>query len=274
LPRETAEPAPERSRREGAIRAWIDALLFGSAWVALAAAALVAASSQAMGLPPAPPVMGLAFCGTLVVYSVDRLRDLDRDALTAPLRSAFVVRHRRGLEVQAATALGVAGVCAWQAGPAVVSVAAGVALFGFFHRRLKGSLLAKPLYLTLSWTAVGVALPAVHGSNARHALWVAAIVALVVQSNVVLSNLRDREGVAHRLGTRRALWIAAGLLVPALALALIGPASVQPLVWLPLSMVPAVACYRPSERYGAGIVDGALLVGALAALLHAGLAAG
>jgi len=256
---------------EGAIRPWIDALVFGCGWVALAAAALVAAASAVMGLRPAPAVMGLALCGTLVVYSVDRLRDLRRDRQTAPLRAAFVDRHRGWLEFQTVAAGVLALVCGWLAGPAVIAVAAGVALFGFLHRRLKRSLLAKPLYLTLSWTAVSVALPAVHAGNARHVPWVAAIVALTVQSNVVLSNLRDREGVAHRIGTRRALTLAGGFLIPALALALLGPTQIRPLVWLPLAMAPAVAAFRPSERYGGGIVDGALLAGALLALAQGSL---
>ena len=39
-------------------------------------------------------VAALAAAGTLVVYNVDRLRDLEKDRLTAPARSAFVERWR------------------------------------------------------------------------------------------------------------------------------------------------------------------------------------
>jgi hypothetical protein len=40
---------------------------------------------------------------------------------------------------------------------------------------------------------------------------------------------------------------------------------VRALVALPLAMGAAVAAFRPGERYGALVVDGALLVGGLAA---------
>ena len=70
----------------------VDAAVFSSAWLAAAAAGLVAASARAMEIPLDPRLLGLAAAGTLVVYNVDRLRDLERDRLTAPARSAFVER--------------------------------------------------------------------------------------------------------------------------------------------------------------------------------------
>ena len=77
--------------------AWLDACLWSSAWLGLAAAALTAAAARALGLAPAPALLGLAFGGTLAVYVIDRVRDLPRDRVTAPERAAFVARHRRAL---------------------------------------------------------------------------------------------------------------------------------------------------------------------------------
>jgi len=51
--------------------------------------------------------------------------------------------------------------------------------------------------------------------------------------------------------------------------ALLGPAAVRPLAALPLAMGAAVLGFRPTERYGALVVDGALLAGALLALAWA-----
>ena len=88
----------------GALRACADALGFGNGVVAAAAAALAAAASRAMELPPDPWVLALAAAGTLMVYGLDRLRDVSRDREKSPLRTAWVERHRRALT--AATALG------------------------------------------------------------------------------------------------------------------------------------------------------------------------
>lgn len=244
----------------------LDFLAFTSLWVALAAAALCAAAGRALEVAVPPVLPALALTGTLAVYTVDRLRDLPRDRDNAPARSAFVERHRRALVGLAAGAAAASAVLVLRAGPAVALVAAAVAGFGFAHRRLKHRLWAKPLYLTGAWTAVAVGFPAAAAPAPEHVGRVAGVVGLTVLANVILSNLRDGEGAAGRLGRRRALTLAGAVLVPALALALWGPAAVRPLVCLPGAMALAVAFFRPGERYGLLAVDGALLAGALLSL--------
>jgi len=53
----------------------------------------------------------------------------------------------------------------------------------------------------------------------------------------------------------------------AAGLALGGPAAVRPLLWLPAALLPCLVWYRPTVRFTAWAVDGALLVGALLAVL-------
>jgi hypothetical protein len=102
---------------------------------------------------------------------------------------------------------------------------------------------------------------------------VVAVVAPTILANVVLSNLRDREGAAGRLGRPRARALAAGLLVPAVAAAWSGGPGPRGLLPLPVAMALAVAAFRPGERYGLWAVDGALLGGALLALALPGAGA-
>jgi hypothetical protein len=247
-------------------RAWLDAALWSSAWLALAAAALTAASARALGAAVSPALLGLAFGGTLAVYVVDRVRDLAHDRATAPARAAFVAGHRRALLALAAGGAALAGVSAAALGPRPLGLAALVGALGVAHRRLKRFAPAKPVYLTFAWTAVPVGLPAAADPPAAHVGWVAAVVGATVLPNVMLSNLRDGEALAGRLGARRTLAIAGAILLAGLAAALAAPAPVRPLAALPLAMGAAAAAFRPSERYGALAVDGALLLGALAAL--------
>ncbi len=248
----------------------LDAFAFSSALVACAAAALTAACAHALGVAPEPPVLALAFCGTGVVYCIDRVRDLPRDARTSPLRSAFVTKHLRVLLAAAALCACGALASGLLAGLRAVGVASGVAAFGLAHRRLKRFAWAKPLYVTGSWTAVCVGLPAAAASatvplDLTRFAFCLAIVSATVQANVILSNLRDCEGIAGRLGARGSRAVAAAFCVLAFALARLGPSSVHALSVLPLAMAGAIAAFRPGERYGAGVVDGALLLGALVA---------
>jgi 4-hydroxybenzoate polyprenyltransferase len=249
----------------------LDAFAFSSGLVACGAAALAAAASRALGLAVEPAVLSLAFCGTIAVYGIDRLRDLAHDTHTAPLRSAFVAAHARPLLVGVALSACAALAAGVRAGPGATLVAGIVAAFGLAHRRLKRRAWAKPLYLTGSWTAVCVGLPvAAAGASAALDLaalaWVAGIVGASLQANVILSNLRDAEGIAGRLGARRARWLAAAFCAAALGAALLAPGPVRALGALPLAMATAVAAFRPGERFGALAVDGALLLGAGSAL--------
>jgi hypothetical protein len=68
------------------------------------------------------------------------------------------------------------------------------------------------------------------------------------------------------MGAARALPLAGAFALAGLVAALAAPAAVRPLAALPLALAFAVAFFRPSERYGALVVDGALLAGALLAL--------
>ncbi len=82
-------PGPLGSRTTVATggAAWlrlVDALVFSSLWLAATAAALAAAASRGMGAPADLRAVALAAAGTLVVYNVDRLRDVDRDRFIAP----------------------------------------------------------------------------------------------------------------------------------------------------------------------------------------------
>ena len=245
----------------------IDALLWSSVWLATAAAVLTAAGARSLGLEPAPALLGLAFGGTLLVYVVDRLRDLERDRASAPARAAFVERNRVLLLALAGSGGALAAGCAFTLRPEALLLTAAVAVLGFAHRRLKGWLLVKPAYLTFAWTAVPIGLPAAQDSAASHVGPAAFVVGATVLANVALSNLRDGEGLAARLGRQRTLALAAGILLAGLVAALVAPAPVRPLAALPIAMGIAVVGFRPTERYGAAVVDGALLVGALAALL-------
>ncbi|MGH0028636.1 MAG: hypothetical protein ACQGVC_02510 [Myxococcota bacterium] len=245
---------------------WLDALVFSSLWVAATAAALCRASAPAMGAAPDAAVVGLAFCGTLLVYNVDRLRDLARDRVTSPARSRFVEEHRGALlGLSVAAGAGSAGL-AFAVGPTGIAALLPIALLGFFHRRLKRFGWWKPFYVSAAWCGVTVGLPAVTAAAPRHVTWVAAIVAITLAGNVIASNLRDGEAWSVRFGARVPLRVARGCAALGLLLAGLAPPPVRPLAAIPGATLLALLFFRPDERYGLVVVDGALLVGALSAL--------
>lgn len=246
-----------------------EALAYSNLWVALAAALLTAAAGAALGAPAPPALLVLAAGGTLFVYGVDRLRDLERDRATSPRRTAFVERHRNAIALGAAGG-GLAGLAATlAAGPGVWLVAAVVAPLGLLHRRLKRFAFFKPAYLSTAWVLTTVGLPAVTAAPPVPAQlgWAVALMGGAILANVIASNVRDREAGAARLGPERALRIARGIALLATALGVAAPDPVRALALVPFATLAALAGFRPEERYGLVVVDGALVVGAAAALV-------
>jgi 4-hydroxybenzoate polyprenyltransferase len=250
----------------------LDALVFSSLWVAIAAAVLAAAASLALGRAPAVEVVGLAFSGTLAVYGVDRLRDLERDRATTPARSAFVEGHRRALIGLAIVAAAIAIGCVVALGGRPLEIGALVGAVGLLHRRLKRVALLKGLYVAAAWTAVTVGLPAAAGSRSAEpadVAWAAGILGLALLGNAIASNVRDGEAAAALIGARTALRIARASALAGAAVGLLAPPELRPLAAVPIAVSLALAAFRADERYGLVVVDGALVAGGLLALaLH------
>jgi len=243
-----------------------DSLVFSGVWAASVAAILVCAASLALGVSPRWDVVTLAFAGTLVVYPLDRLRDLERDRGRAPLRSAFVERYRRSLRGLVLLS-GVASlVLAWRFSTAIWLLCGTVLVAGMLHRRLKRIGRGKTVYVSLAWTIVVVGLPALAQRQLppTRVIWVAVVIFAAVFSNLVTSNLAVKGGASpssgewrYARGRRLALTSAAF----GTTLALFGPTPALSAV--PCAQALALLCRRDGERYGQGVIDGALLVGGL-----------
>ena len=249
------------------LRSTTDALAFSSLWLAAAAAVLVAATSRALGGDVDPALLGLAFSGTLVIYNVDRLRDLESDRETAPARSAFVERHWNLLIVTTLLAGLFATALAVVAGQPVIVLLVPALLLGLAHRRLKRFGSAKPLYIVGAWLLVVVGLPWAVQDTASGAPWCAAILGPAILANAIASNLRDPEAGAAMLRPVPALWIARAMAMLGVVVAGFSPDAGHILLAVPAATGLTLIRFRTSERYGLVVVDGALLFGGLAALL-------
>ena len=105
-------------------------------------------------------------------------------------------------------------------------------------------------------------LPAVVGP-AAHIVPVTAVLALSISANIIASNVRDGE---TRLASRLALRIARGLAVAGVVAAL-AESNVRALAGIPACTCAALMRPNLTERYGLIVVDGALLVGAIVAIV-------
>lgn len=248
------------------MRAAMDGLLFSSAWVALAATFLTAAVCRLLGAPPLGPAL-IALGGTFAIYNLDRLRDVARDRATAPERTAFVERHRLVLIQLALAGSLIAANGVWLVGSRACLPLLGALPLALFHRRLKRFWTLKALYVTTAWIAVVVGVPAVAaGAGLHDTTWAVALVGGAVFANAIASSVRDEEAAAAVYGGPAALRVARAAAAAATVAAFAAPLALRPLGWIGIATLAALLTWRPGERYGLAVVDGALLLGALTAL--------
>jgi len=272
-----------RALKRGIVPRAADAILFSSLVAAGVAAALTLAADAVLSPPGgASPFFragatgaGLAFFGTIAIYNLDRLRDLERDGSGWPQRSAFVARHRSQLALLCGAAAALALLLATRLSPPTWILCALVLSLGLLHRRLKRFDGFKIGYVTLAWVAITLGIPALNPQPGQVELirvgWAAMIYGAAIGANLVATSLSDR---ASRVLPRSPLRWAAGLAVVGVAIAAIAPDRLAALAWIPLAELAALAAYRRSERYSLGCVDGALLAGGVATLLTAAATVG
>lgn len=249
-----------------------DAFAFSSGLAASIGASLSLVASGVLGVSDPASWAFLAGSGTFIIYSLDRLRDLDRDRAISPLRTAFVLRNRQRL--YAAVSIAAIGFVATLllAPPSIILLCLAIGLVGLFHRRLKQAAALKTAYVSLAWVAGCVGIPWLASGRASGGPWIAGILLASLAANLIASNLRDGQGEAReptdRGSAAQVLWLARGMAVLAITIVLISPAALRALIWIPICEGLTLARFRPTERYGHIAVDGGLLVGALLASIH------
>lgn len=254
------------------LRSLADALAFSSLLASAIGFALSAVASLALGAPDPLHWAGLAGTGTFIIYSLDRLRDTAQDRSTSPQRTAFIEGHRRALVGAVGIAALAFGAMLLHAPRSIALLCAGIGLVGLWHRRLKGAAVWNVLYVALAWVAACVGMPWIAAGRPSTGPWVAGLLFAILIANLIASGLRDDEGalISHARA-RTGLRIATGAALLALGLAWIAPARIAPIGWIALAEVLAVQGFRDSERYGLLVVDGALLLGSVAAVFHLAL---
>lgn len=253
-----------------------DGFAFSGGLAAAVAALLSGVSSQALGAPAATTWAVLAASGAFIVYALDRLRDIDRDLAGSPLRTAFVVRNRRPLTISIGlAAIGLAASLV-QASASIVLLCVAIGGIGLFHRRLKENTALKTAYVSLAWVGACAGMPWLASGLGRAGLWVSGILLASLLANLIASNLQDHEPRAgsgfDRSNPATILWLARGVTLAGIAIGLAAPAAFRPMVWIPVCEGVALAAYRPTERYGQFAIDGALLIGAIATMMHFAMA--
>ena len=252
---------------------------FSSGLAAAIGASLTLVAARALEAPGSRLWALLAASGTFIVYNLDRLRDVEQDRKSSPLRTAYIERNRERLYVAVGFAALALAAGLLNTPIPVIALLAVIGSIGLFHRRLKGFTQLKAAYVSVAWAAACIGMPWIaSGRDLGAGAWISAILLPTLAANLVASNLGDEgfgdldvdDSPRHRILDLRS---ARAFCAFALVVALVAPADFRPLLWIPVCEGIALAGYRPEELYRAIVVDGAILLGALASFIHFGWSA-
>jgi 4-hydroxybenzoate polyprenyltransferase len=193
----------------GLLTPLLDLLLYSSAYLALAAAAMVFIAARLQGIPPTPAMMLALFLSTYAVYNMNRKTDEVEDAINHADRFAFTKRYEkffaRSSPFAYLLALIIAGMHGWLAA-AVTALPLIAGIFysspilpaGFRFRRLKEIPVVKNAVIAAAWSITpGCVPPLFSGSPVQPSTWIACgLFCVLAFMNSVLFDMRDILGDA------------------------------------------------------------------------------
>ena len=182
-----------------------DALLHDPAPVGGVAVALMAGTYGLFGISPDVPLLVAGFCGTTLLYAVDRAwGDAPEDRVNRPGRVAWTQAHTGWLAVESGLLVAVGGAMGPLLETSTLLAAAGlggIATLHLFPRGDEGPFLvgvSKPIAVSGTWAAGGALLPLI---EAGHPIGDGALLFLgyrwlFILPNLLLADWGDRMGDA------------------------------------------------------------------------------
>jgi len=173
------------------------------------AVALMLGTYALLNVPVSGPLLAAAFCGTLVVYQLDRVLGVSpEDRVNRPGRTVWMQKHQRYVWAMILGGAFGCGAMMPLLRSETIVLAAGLGLIGGLHvvpvlpgaRRLKTFGRVKPVLIAGVWAVGAVALPLV---EAGYPLTLGAAALLVYRLGFVGANLLLADA-ADRAGDRRA----------------------------------------------------------------------
>ena len=135
----------------------------------------------------------LIFCGTLVIYNLDHLKDINSDKNTNPKRVNFIKDNTRLIYLITGLSMLLSLLAVYHLGIRILPIIVLPFLLGLIHRIIKNSPLFSALYITLSWLMITLYLPAFLTDNPKNIITLSIIVAIFLFCNAYASSIRKKH---------------------------------------------------------------------------------
>ena len=203
----------------------------------------------------------LIFCGTLVIYNLDHLKDIKSDKATNPLRVNFIINNKRLIYLITVLSMILSVLAVYYLGIKLIPIILLPFLLGLIHRIIKNSPLFSAVYITLSWLMITVFLPAYLTDKPKEIIIISIIVGIFLFCNAYASSIRKKFYAKKYARYLLYLSLLNLLIILVLRGSYIGilPASIFTTM--------ALSNYMDDENYEVILLDGMQLLGTILSIL-------
>ncbi len=203
----------------------------------------------------------LIFCGTLVIYNLDHLKDINSDKATNPKRVNFIINNKRLIYLITGISMILSVSAVYYFGIKLIPIIALPFLLGIVHRIIKNSPLFSAVYITLSWLMITVFLPAYLTDKPKEIIILSIIAGIFLFCNAYASSIRQKFYAKKYVRYLLYLSLLNLLIILVLRGSYIGilPASIFTTM--------ALSNYMDDENYEVILLDGMQLLGTIISIL-------
>jgi hypothetical protein len=206
-------------------------------------------------------LLTLIFFGTLTIYNIDHLRDLNYDESTNPQRVKFIKYNKFLIYFIITLSFMICIVSVFKIDFKIIPILVIPFVLGLLHKRLKSNSIFSAIYITLSWLIVTVFLPAYIANKTSHLLWISLVIGILLLCNAYTSSLDQKISL-----TKHIRFIVVLSLVPLIMILILKSKYIG---LIPLSIFTTISLlnYNDNENYEQFYLDGLQLAGTVISIL-------
>ncbi len=202
---------------------------------------------------PSYEILFLIFVGTLTVYNLDHLSDLNADRVTNPLRYRFIMSNLGKVFLLTRVSVLLSFVLVVEVGVGKILFLFPVFLFGIFHNKLKGNTFFSASYITISWIVVVIIFPATINGKFWESLPMGCVVGTALFANAYACGLREGQA-AHTTIPKVPILVAISGVILGLLFS-----RLKQLIAIPAVTAATLFLFEEDELFETMYLDGALL---------------
>ncbi len=206
-------------------------------------------------------LLTLIFFGTLTIYNIDHLMDLNNDESTNPQRVNFIKNNKILIYIIITLSFIICSASVFVIDIKIILILVIPFVLGLLHRKLKSNSFFSAIYITFSWLIVTMLLPAYLSNKTNQILWIFIVIGILLLCNAYMSSLVQKISLINHIR-----FIVVLSLIPLIIILILKEKYIG---LIPLSLFTTISLfnYKDKENYEQFYLDGLQLAGTVISIL-------